>query len=120
MMMSYEDFLFTVTLSDETYAGLLIKVEEFYRGARRKNDIIDLIKKSFDDPTFEMFTATGVFNFEKLPGGKFKILGDEYNFDKSKSLKDRSKPMDAYSRAVYDAQDISEGGGYTFYVKGVI
>ena len=25
MMMNYEDFLFTVTLSDETYAGLLVK-----------------------------------------------------------------------------------------------
>ncbi len=31
MMMNYEDFLFTVTLSDETYAGLLVKVEDYYR-----------------------------------------------------------------------------------------
>jgi hypothetical protein len=39
MMMNYEDFLFTVTLSDETYAGLLIKVEEFYRNQPPVNDL---------------------------------------------------------------------------------
>ena len=39
MMTSYEDFLYTVTLSDETYAGLLIKVEEFYRNQPPVDDL---------------------------------------------------------------------------------
>lgn len=34
-MMNYEDFLFSVTLSDESYAGLILKVEEYFRNEKK-------------------------------------------------------------------------------------
>jgi len=34
-MMNYEDFLYTVTLSDDSYSGLILKVSEYYRNERK-------------------------------------------------------------------------------------
>jgi len=97
------------------------KVIEFYKGARADRNIIDLLKESFTDPVFEMFTTTGVFKFEQLNNGKFKIIDDLYDFDKSKSRKeDRENPRDTYAKLVYSSQDISENQKYNFYVKGTI
>lgn len=33
--MNYEDFLYTVTLSDDSYSGLILKVSEYYRNERK-------------------------------------------------------------------------------------
>ena len=97
------------------------KVEDFYKGARVERDIVDLVVESFADPVFEMFTTTGVFNFEPLGNNKFRIKPDKYDFDKSKSTKkQRENPKDSYSKLVFASQDISDSQTYNFFIKGVI
>ena len=97
------------------------KVEDFYKGARAERDILDLVVESFTDPVFEMFTTTGVFNFEPLENNKFRIKPDKYDFDKSKSTKkQRENPQDSYSKLVFASQDISDSQTYNFFIKGVI
>ena len=109
-----------IKYSDYPTMGNGNKVTAFYKGARTKQNILSLLTKSFTDPVFEMFTTTGVFSFEKLGGGRFRIIEDEYNFDKSKS-RNRDNPLDAYSEMVYAGQDISEeGDGYSFSVSGTL
>ena len=97
------------------------KVEDFYKGARAERDIVDLVVESFADPVFEMFTTTGVFNFEPLGNNKFRIKPDKYDFDKSKSTKkQRENPQDSYSKLVFASQDISDSQTYNFFIQGVI
>ena len=95
--------------------------EQFYKAKRSKRSMMDLVKESFTDPVFEMFTTTGVFNFKKLSNGSFEILPDTYDFDKSKSGgKDRKEAMDSYGSLTQNAQDMSEKQTYHFNVKGKI
>ena len=95
------------------------KPHEYYRGAREERSNLDLIRESFSDPVFEMFTTLGVFNFKDQPDGGFEILADAYDFNASKSPKNRVA-MDSYSQAVYDAQDISGDQSYRFNVSGIV
>ena len=93
----------------------------FYKGKRKDRSLIDLAIESFKDPVFEMFTTLGVFNFEALPDGGFRISDDPYDFAKGKSRpKDRKNPKDEYSKLVYRGQDISEDQRYKFNVSGTI
>ena len=95
--------------------------EQFYKAKRSERSMMDLVKESFTDPVFEMFTTTGVFNFKKLSNGSFEILPDTYDFDKSKSGgKDRKEAMDSYGSLTQNAQDMSEKQTYHFNVKGKI
>ena len=94
------------------------KPHEYYRGAREERSNLDLIRESFSDPVFEMFTTLGVFNFKDQPDGGFEILADAYDFNASKSPKN-SVAMDSYSQAVYDAQDIGDQS-YRFNVSGIV
>jgi len=57
----------------------------FYKGKREDRSLIDLAIASFRDPVFEMFTTLGVFEFEALPDGEFRISDDPYDFAKGKS-----------------------------------
>lgn len=90
--------------------------ENFYRGQRLKQSDIDLYVKSASDPVFEMFTLVGGFNFKDTSGGGFSIK-DAYNFDASKSPKNRVA-TDAYSARVFDAQDVDQS--FTFNIAGIV
>ena len=92
--------------------------EDFWRGAREERNLWDLYVESATDPVLEMFTSVGGFRFKDLPNGGFDIPNDPYDFDRSKSAKDRKAPKDAYSKAVYDAQDIDQT--YKFSLSGTI
>ena len=95
--------------------------EQFYKAKRSERSMMDLIKESFTDPVFEMFTTTGVFNFKKLSNDSFEILPDTYDFDKSKSGgKNRKEAIDSYGSLTQNAQDMSEKQTYHFNVKGKI
>ena len=97
-------------------------VNDFYRQKRQDANIIDLAKASFTDPVFEMFTSLGAFNFRPTEEGKFEILPDRYDFDKSKSkAEERLNPKDDYAKLTYLGQDISEDpDAYGFNFKGTI
>ena len=95
--------------------------DKFYKASRSARSLVDLVKESFTDPVFEMFTTTGVFSFKQLPNGKFEIIPDVYDFDKSKSGgKNRKEAIDSYGSLTQQAQDISENQTYHFNVKGTI
>jgi LysM repeat protein len=97
-------------------------VNDFYRQKRQDANIVDLAKASFTDPVFEMFTSLGAFNFKPTEEGKFEILPDRYDFDKSKSkAEQRLNPKDDYAKLTYLGQDISEDpDAYGFNFKGTI
>ena len=69
-----------------------------------------------------MFTSLGAFNFKPTEEGKFEILPDRYDFDKSKSkAEQRLNPKDDYAKLTYLGQDISEDpDAYGFNFKGTI
>jgi LysM repeat protein len=97
-------------------------VNDFYRQKRQDANLVDLAKASFTDPVFEMFTSLGAFNFKPTEEGKFEILPDRYDFDKSKSkAEQRLNPKDDYAKLTYLGQDISEDpDAYGFNFKGTI
>lgn len=93
--------------------------DNFYRAKREDRSLLDLVKESAKDPVFEMFTTTGVFNFEANEDGSYTILPDKYDFNKSKSGgKDRKEAKDKYGALTHAAQDLAQS--YTFSVKGKI
>ena len=79
--------------------------EKFYAGMREKRTDLDLIFESMVDPVLEMFTSVGGFIFENSPNGGFIIPNDPYDFDRTKSPKNR-KAKDDYSKRTYAAQDM--------------
>ena len=91
--------------------------ENFYKGKRSERDYWELYTESATDPVLEMFTTVGGFVFEDSADGGFVIPNDPYDFDRSKSPKDR-KAKDDYSKAVYSAQDIPQT--YRFSLSGAI
>jgi len=91
--------------------------EQFWKAKREERDLFDLYVESATDPVLEMFTSVGGFKFKNRDDGGFEIPNDPYDFDKSKSKKDR-KVKDTYSKLTYMGQDAS--GGYSFSLKGVI
>lgn len=68
MMMSYEDFLYTVTLSDDSYAGLILKVEEYYRNENTDKDL-NLLSSHFVSDRF----SKKVYYFAVLKRGDHQI-----------------------------------------------
>ena len=97
--------------------------DQFYKAKRNKQSYVDLAVTSLKDPVFEMFTTTGVFNFRNLGEGKYEILPDKYDFDKSKSGgNNRKEAIDNYGKLTHAAQDISADPSkrYTFNVRGVL
>ena len=95
--------------------------EEFYRGQREDQDLVDLALTSLTDPSFEMFTTVGAFNFKDLGDGKYQVLPDKYDFDSAKS--DRTKDAkDKYGELVHAAQDVSDDPEkqFTFNISGVL
>lgn len=91
--------------------------EQFWKAKREERDLFDLYVESATDPVLEMFTSVGGFKFKNRDDGGFEIPNDPYDFDKSKSKKDRVV-KDTYSKLTYMGQDA--GKGYSFSLKGVI
>jgi len=94
---------------------------EFYKGKREDQDLVDLALTSMVDPSFEMFTTIGAFNFKDLGDGKYQVLPDKYDFDSAKS--DRTKDAkDKYGELVHAAQDVSDDPEkrFTFNISGVL
>lgn len=91
--------------------------EQFWRANRKARDLFGLYLESSTDPVIEMFTSVGGFKFKNRDDGGFEIPNDPYDFDESKSRKDRPV-KDVFSTMTYMAQDVS--GTYGFSLKGVI
>ncbi len=94
---------------------------DYYRQKRKSRNLFDLGYESFVDPSFEMFTTVGKFNFKNLGDGKYEILPDRYDFSKAKSGgASRGKAKDAYGMLTHLGQDVSEDENYSFNVVGVV
>jgi len=94
---------------------------DYYKQKRESRNVFELAYESFTDPSFEMFTTVGAFNFKKLKGGQYEILPDKYDFSKAKSGgASRGKAKDSYGMLTHFGQDISEDENYSFNVAGVI
>ena len=91
--------------------------EQFWKAKRKARDLFGLYLESSTDPVIEMFTSVGGFKFKNRDDGGFEIPNDPYDFDGSKSRKDRPV-KDVFSTMVYMGQDVS--GTYGFSLKGVI